>query len=102
MEIEICLVLIGIGILIAIMWGIYKITDELGIISTYLMRIRNEIKEIKEIKNTEAVDARVTRRDINDDYGFRNPLLRSETGYRVNRRGQYVPNKPNVEEDEDV
>lgn len=69
-----------------------------------LMMILCELQKINKGKEEkpEASDARVTRRDINDDYGFRNPLLRSETGYRVNRRGQYVPNKPNVEEDEDV
>lgn len=82
--------LIGIFLLLAIMTG-----ATLGILTE--LQISNKMKE-----KTEVVDARVTRRDINDDYGFRNPLLRSETGYRVNRRGQYVPNKPNVEEDEDV
>ena len=82
--------LIGIFLLLAIMTG-----ATLGILTE--LQISNKMKE-----KTQVVDARVTRRDINDDYGFRNPLLRSETGYRVNRRGQYVPNKPNVEEDEDV
>lgn len=82
--------LLGIFLLLAIMTG-----ATLGILTE--LQISNKMKE-----KTEVVDARVTRRDINDDYGFRNPLLRSETGYRVNRRGQYVPNKPNVEEDEDV
>ena len=82
--------LIGIFLSLAITTG-----ATLGILTE--LQISNKMKE-----KTEVVDARVTRRDINDDYGFRNPLLRSETGYRVNRRGQYVPNKPNVEEDEDV
>lgn len=82
--------LIGIFLLLTIITG-----ATLGILTE--LQISNKMKE-----KTEVVDARVTRRDINDDYGFRNPLLRSETGYRVNRRGQYVPNKPNVEEDEDV
>ena len=74
------------------------------IVIAILMMILCELQKINMEKEEkpEASDARVTRRDINDDYGFRNPLLRSETGYRVNRRGQYVPNKPNVEEDEDV
>lgn len=75
----------------------------LVVVITFLMMILSELQQLnKKKEETEVVDARVTRRDINDDYGFRNPLLRSETGYRVNRRGQYVPNKPNVEEDEDV
>lgn len=82
--------LLGIFLLLVIITGAV-----LGILTE--LQISNKMKE-----KTEVVDARVTRRDINDDYGFRNPLLRSETGYRVNRRGQYVPNKPNVEEDEDV
>ena len=68
-----------------------------------LLAILGELQQLnKKKEEPEASDARVTRRDINDDYGFRNPLLRSEAGYRINRRGQYVPNKPNVEEDEDV
>lgn len=70
-----------------------------------LLAIVKELQELnKKKEETEASDARVTRRDINGDYGFRNPLTRSEAGYRVNKRGQYVPNKPNinVEEDDDV
>ena len=75
----------------------------LVIVIAFLMIILSELQQLnKKKEETEASDARVTRRDINDDYGFRNPLLRSEAGYRINRRGQYVPNKPNVEEDEDV
>ena len=96
MEISLGLDIIGYIIGVIIAYGLISIKDAIGDISTYLMKIDKEIKEAG------VVDARVTRRDINDDYGFRNPLLRSETGYRVNRRGQYVPNKPNVEEDEDV
>ena len=76
---------------------------QFALVITFLMMILSELQQLnKKKEETEVVGARVTRRDINDDYGFRNPLLRSETGYRVNRRGQYVPNKPNVEEDEDV
>lgn len=100
MEIALGIDFVGIGILIAIIWATYKIIFELQVLSSVVSNFLKEIKE--ELKNMEASDARVTRRDINDDYGFRNPLLRSEAGYRVNRRGQYVPNKPNVEEDEDV
>lgn len=75
----------------------------LVVVIAYLMMILSELQQLnKKKEETEVVDARVTRRDINDDYGFRNPLLRSEAGYRINKRGQYVPNKPNVEEDEDV
>ena len=75
----------------------------LVIVIAFLMMILCELQQLnKKKEETEVVDARVTRRDINDDYGFRNPLLRSEAGYRINKRGQYVPNKPNVEEDEDV
>ena len=75
----------------------------LVVVIAYLMMILCELQQLnKKKEETEVVDARVTRRDINDDYGFRNPLLRSEAGYRINKRGQYVPNKPNVEEDEDV
>ena len=75
----------------------------LVIIIAFLMMILCELQQLnKKKEEPEASDARVTRRDINDDYGFRNPLLRSEAGYRINKRGQYVPNKPNVEEDEDV
>ena len=96
MEISFSLDVIGCIIGVIIAYGLISIKDAIGDICTYLMKIDKEIKEAG------VVDARVTRRDINDDYGFRNPLLRSETGYRVNRRGQYVPNKPNVEEDEDV
>lgn len=85
---------------IALLLGIFLL---LVIITGAVLGILTEQQILsKRIIETEVVDARVTRRDINDDYGFRNPLLRSETGYRVNRRGQYVPNKPNVEEDEDV
>ena len=92
--------IIKIILAIILICGIFKITDELKIISTYLMRIQNEIKELK---NTVVVDERVTRRDINGDYGFRNPLVRSDTGYKINKRGQFVPTKPNaVEEDEYV
>lgn len=100
MEIGFSIDIVGIILAIILIYGMLKIADELGIISTYLMRIRDEIKELK---NTEVVDERVTRRDINGDYGFRNPLKRSTEGYRVNQHGQYVPMKPNVVgEDEDV
>lgn len=77
----------------------------LVIVIAFLMMILSELQELnKKKKEPEASDERVTRRDINDDYGFRNPLTRSEAGYRINKRGQYVPKKPNknVEEDDDV
>ena len=83
--------LLGIFLLLIIITG-----ATLGILTE--LQISNKMKE-----KTEVVDARVTRRDINDDYGFRNPLVRSDTGYKINKRGQFVPTKPNaVEEDEYV
>lgn len=59
--------------------------------SELIQIIKDERKENKE-KESEAKVERVTRRDINGDYGFRNPL------YSTNSKGLYRAIKPNAGE----
>ena len=86
---------------IALLFTIFLL---LVVITGAVLGILTELQILnKKIKDTEVVDERITRRDINGDYGFRNPLKRSAEGYKVNKHGQYVPTKPNVVgEEEDV
>ena len=58
-------------------------------ISELIQIIKEDKKENKE-KEAEAKVERVTRRDINGDYGFRNPL------YSSNSKGLYRTVKPNA------